>query len=190
MSKVRRRSKGTVNDLIDVAALPHRQEFVLRLARALMAFGAPSHRIEAQLKAVARILGITAHFLHRELTGLDAPDLMRLESRLSFLCHLEPKVAPHLKSTSSRLQPSLRWENYISFISYIGRLCTMRLASRKPRDRYLDSSRILPFMACTSDVLLPSLHRLSFVPCLSAVHSLICGSADWAEQCLHSCSKR
>jgi uncharacterized membrane protein YjjP (DUF1212 family) len=42
----------------------NRQEFLIRLARALMTFGAPSHRIESQLVAAARILEVEADFIH------------------------------------------------------------------------------------------------------------------------------
>jgi uncharacterized membrane protein YjjP (DUF1212 family) len=38
--------------------------FVVTLARAMLVFGAPAHRIEAQLKAVARTLEVTAQFIH------------------------------------------------------------------------------------------------------------------------------
>lgn len=44
--------------------MKHRQEFLLKLARALMSFGAPSHRIESQLVAAARILDVQAEFIH------------------------------------------------------------------------------------------------------------------------------
>jgi uncharacterized membrane protein YjjP (DUF1212 family) len=36
----------------------------MKLARALMTFGAPSHRIESQLVAAARILEVDAEFIH------------------------------------------------------------------------------------------------------------------------------
>jgi uncharacterized membrane protein YjjP (DUF1212 family) len=36
----------------------------MKLARCLMAFGAPSHRIESQLIAAARILEVDAEFIH------------------------------------------------------------------------------------------------------------------------------
>ncbi|GAA5870716.1 hypothetical protein JCM8547_005037 [Rhodosporidiobolus lusitaniae] len=39
-----------------VAAILERQEFILKLARAFMMFGAPSHRLEAQIQATARVL--------------------------------------------------------------------------------------------------------------------------------------
>lgn len=45
-------------------AMVNRQEFLIKLARALMTFGAPSHRIESQLVAAARILEVEAEFIH------------------------------------------------------------------------------------------------------------------------------
>ncbi|KAJ7682655.1 DUF1212-domain-containing protein [Mycena polygramma] len=45
-------------------AMINRQDFLLKLARALMTFGAPSHRIESQLIAAARILEVEAEFIH------------------------------------------------------------------------------------------------------------------------------
>lgn len=39
-----------------VAAILERQNFILKLARAFMMFGAPSHRLEAQIQATARVL--------------------------------------------------------------------------------------------------------------------------------------
>jgi uncharacterized membrane protein YjjP (DUF1212 family) len=45
-------------------AIPDRQKFILRLAKALMSYGAPSHRIESQLVAVARVLEVDASFVH------------------------------------------------------------------------------------------------------------------------------
>ncbi|KIL71770.1 hypothetical protein M378DRAFT_64587 [Amanita muscaria Koide BX008] len=44
--------------------LAKRNKFILKLAKALLAFGAPSHRIESQLAAAADILGVTAEFVH------------------------------------------------------------------------------------------------------------------------------
>jgi uncharacterized membrane protein YjjP (DUF1212 family) len=44
--------------------MEHRQGFLLKLSRALMSFGAPSHRIESQLVAAARILEVEAEFIH------------------------------------------------------------------------------------------------------------------------------
>lgn len=41
-----------------VAHIIHRQEFILKLARAFLMFGGPSHRIEAQIRETAKILGL------------------------------------------------------------------------------------------------------------------------------------
>lgn len=42
-----------------VAEIIQRQEFVLKLARAMMMFGGPSHRLQAQIQATARVLDIS-----------------------------------------------------------------------------------------------------------------------------------
>ncbi|GAA6030523.1 hypothetical protein JCM8097_006187 [Rhodosporidiobolus ruineniae] len=47
-----------------VATLLQKQEFILKLAKALMTFGAPSHRLESQLNATAAVLGVNAQFIH------------------------------------------------------------------------------------------------------------------------------
>ncbi|MCO5577658.1 hypothetical protein L7F22_031489 [Adiantum nelumboides] len=47
-----------------VAHVLQRQRFILKLARALMLFGAPSHRIESQLNATATVLEVDAQFIH------------------------------------------------------------------------------------------------------------------------------
>ena len=51
---------------IDVpcTALVNRQHFLMRLAKALLTFGAPSHRLESQLLSAARILEVDAEFTH------------------------------------------------------------------------------------------------------------------------------
>lgn len=45
-------------------AVVNREKFLMKLGKALMTFGAPSHRIEAQLLATARILELEAEFVH------------------------------------------------------------------------------------------------------------------------------
>lgn len=44
--------------------MKNRHKFLIKLAKALMAFGAPSHRIESQLVAAARILEVRAEFIY------------------------------------------------------------------------------------------------------------------------------
>ncbi|KDN36610.1 hypothetical protein RSAG8_10713, partial [Rhizoctonia solani AG-8 WAC10335] len=57
----RRREKKKRQEVyitMHVAEILQRQEFILKLARSLMMFGAPSHRLEAQIQATARVLDI------------------------------------------------------------------------------------------------------------------------------------
>lgn len=41
-----------------------REKFVLKLAKALLTFGAPSHRIESQLQSASHVLRLDARFVH------------------------------------------------------------------------------------------------------------------------------
>ena len=52
-----------------VAEIVCRQEFILKLARAMMMFGGPTHRLQAQIKATAKVLDI-------ELSCMYLPDVM------------------------------------------------------------------------------------------------------------------
>ncbi|KAJ4478271.1 hypothetical protein J3R30DRAFT_3480285 [Lentinula aciculospora] len=60
----RRKHLMRVRIEFNVTSMINRQEFLIKLARALMTFGAPSHRIESQLVAAARILEVEAEFIH------------------------------------------------------------------------------------------------------------------------------
>ncbi|KAJ7071193.1 hypothetical protein C8F01DRAFT_1109503 [Mycena amicta] len=48
----------------NVTEIDQRRRFILKLAKALMTFGAPSHRIESQLVAASKILDAQAEFVH------------------------------------------------------------------------------------------------------------------------------
>ncbi|OAV91395.1 hypothetical protein PTTG_05692 [Puccinia triticina 1-1 BBBD Race 1] len=57
----RRREKRRQEEIfitLHVAAILQRQQFILQLTRALMMFGGPSHRLESQVLATARVLEI------------------------------------------------------------------------------------------------------------------------------------
>ncbi|KAH7887628.1 hypothetical protein F5I97DRAFT_1806015 [Phlebopus sp. FC_14] len=60
----RRKERQRVRIEFNVTSIVNRHLFLLKLARALMTFGAPSHRIESQLVAAARILEVDAEFIH------------------------------------------------------------------------------------------------------------------------------
>ena len=52
-----------------VAEIIQRQEFVCKLARAMMMFGGPSHRLQAQIQATGKVLDI-------QLSCMYLPDVM------------------------------------------------------------------------------------------------------------------
>ncbi|ORX40084.1 hypothetical protein BD324DRAFT_648693 [Kockovaella imperatae] len=57
------RKKQEIFIVQHVAAVLARQQFILKLARALMMFGSPSHRLETQIQATARVLEINAQVI-------------------------------------------------------------------------------------------------------------------------------
>ncbi|KAL4061818.1 hypothetical protein V8B97DRAFT_648494 [Scleroderma yunnanense] len=65
----RKRKKAEAWITRHVAAILQRQEFILKLARAMMMFGGPSHRLVAQIHSTGRVLDI-------ELSCMYLPDMM------------------------------------------------------------------------------------------------------------------
>ncbi|KAF8641114.1 hypothetical protein AX17_000756 [Amanita inopinata Kibby_2008] len=62
--KLLHRSRKLTAKPCDEEEAVKRRKFILKLAKALLVFGAPSHRIESQLAAAATILGASAEFVH------------------------------------------------------------------------------------------------------------------------------
>ncbi|OXC66991.1 hypothetical protein AYX13_04443 [Cryptococcus neoformans] len=58
------RKKQEIFIIQHVAAILSRQQFLLKLARALMMFGSPSHRLETQIQATARVLEINCQVVY------------------------------------------------------------------------------------------------------------------------------
>ncbi|KAF8226480.1 DUF1212-domain-containing protein [Tricholoma matsutake] len=67
--KKRKRKKAEVFITRHVAKIIQRQEFILKLARAMMMFGGPSHRLQSQIQS-------TSHVLDIELSCLYLPDVL------------------------------------------------------------------------------------------------------------------
>ncbi|KAG1824853.1 DUF1212-domain-containing protein, partial [Suillus subaureus] len=67
--KRRKRKRAEVYITRHVAAILQRQEFILKLARAMMMFGGPSHRLVAQIQSTARVLEL-------DMSCLYLPDVM------------------------------------------------------------------------------------------------------------------
>ncbi|KAJ7629176.1 DUF1212-domain-containing protein [Mycena polygramma] len=62
--KRRKRKKAEVYITRHVAQVIQRQEFILKLTRALMMFGGPSHRLQAQIQATGRVLDIQVNCMY------------------------------------------------------------------------------------------------------------------------------
>ncbi|KAF7320954.1 hypothetical protein HMN09_00182100 [Mycena chlorophos] len=60
----RKRKKAEVYITRHVAQIIQRQEFILKLARALMMFGAPSHRLQTQIQQTGRVLDIQVNCMY------------------------------------------------------------------------------------------------------------------------------
>ncbi|KAF8495064.1 hypothetical protein JB92DRAFT_2748208 [Gautieria morchelliformis] len=63
-SRKKRRRKAEIFITKHVAEIMQRQEFLLKLARALMMFAAPTHRLQAQMQATARVLDLDISTLY------------------------------------------------------------------------------------------------------------------------------
>jgi hypothetical protein len=64
------RKKHEVFIIRHVAAIITRQQFILKLARSLMMFGSPTHRIETQIQATAKVLDINCQVVYLPNTML------------------------------------------------------------------------------------------------------------------------
>lgn len=62
--ELKRRRRQEVKITVHIAELLQRQRFILRMCRALMLYGAPTHRLEEYMKMTSRILEIDGQFLY------------------------------------------------------------------------------------------------------------------------------
>ncbi|KIY69038.1 DUF1212-domain-containing protein [Cylindrobasidium torrendii FP15055 ss-10] len=65
----KKRKKAEIYITRHVAKIMQRQEFILKLARAMMMFGAPSHRLQSQIVATGRVLDV-------DVSCMVLPDVM------------------------------------------------------------------------------------------------------------------
>lgn len=63
-SRLRPRLEEEIRITIHIAEILSRQKYVVKLCRALMMYGAPTHRLEEYLKATSRVLEIDSSFLY------------------------------------------------------------------------------------------------------------------------------
>lgn len=63
-AKRRKRRKDEVFITKHIAQIIQREEFILKLTRAMMMFGSPTHRLQPQIQSAARVLDINLSFLY------------------------------------------------------------------------------------------------------------------------------
>ncbi|KAL1989071.1 hypothetical protein VTN96DRAFT_5834 [Rasamsonia emersonii] len=85
----KRRSAGRLEDeiriTVHIAAIITRQRYLIQLCRALMKFGAPSHRLEEYMTMTARVLDVNAQFLYLPgfmIISFDDPSTRTTEVKL------------------------------------------------------------------------------------------------------------
>ncbi|KAI9732877.1 MAG: hypothetical protein M1834_003817 [Cirrosporium novae-zelandiae] len=64
MQKVKPRLEDEIRITVHIAAILSRQKYLIKLCRALMRYGAPTHRLEEYLRMTARVLEIESQFLY------------------------------------------------------------------------------------------------------------------------------
>ncbi|KAJ5476206.1 hypothetical protein N7475_001935 [Penicillium sp. IBT 31633x] len=62
--KQKRKSKKSVQLTVHIAALLARQQYIMQLCRALMKYGAPTHRLEEYMMMTSNVLEVKAQFLY------------------------------------------------------------------------------------------------------------------------------
>ena len=70
---------------LEVAHILGRQQYLIKLCRGLMLYGAPTHRLEEYLKSSARVLQVDAHFLYLPscmIISFDDPEMHTTEVKL------------------------------------------------------------------------------------------------------------
>ncbi|SCU92815.1 LAMI_0E12156g1_1 [Lachancea mirantina] len=63
-NKLRRRANAEARITVHIADLLQRQRFILRLCKALMLYGAPTHRLEEYMVMTSRVMEIDGQFLY------------------------------------------------------------------------------------------------------------------------------
>ncbi|KAJ6135951.1 hypothetical protein N7512_001111 [Penicillium capsulatum] len=62
--KHKRKSKKDVRLTVHIAAILARQQYIMQLCRALMKYGAPTHRLEEYMRMTANVLDMNAQFMY------------------------------------------------------------------------------------------------------------------------------
>ncbi|KAH8923061.1 DUF1212-domain-containing protein [Atractiella rhizophila] len=131
-----------------VAAILQRQDFILKLARALMMFGAPTHRLENQIQATAQVLDIKCQVIYlynfmiisfqdeeahvsetriiKQNSALDLGKLTQISLLHYEVCHDEIGVDEASLEISRLMQAKPIYGTWTSIL--IGGLCSVMIA--------------------------------------------------------------
>ncbi|KAK4055809.1 pheromone-regulated protein prm10 [Microbotryomycetes sp. JL221] len=145
-----------------VAAILERQQFIMKLARAFMMFGAPSHRLEAQMQATARVLELNCQVIY--IPGvmlLSFGDSATHTSEVKFLKQANGLDLGKLRSTYQCYYQVIYDQISVTDAS----IELDRLMTAPPRYNLWQNMLI---GACASAFIQPSAFYGSFIDCLMA----------------------
>ncbi|KAF9233444.1 hypothetical protein BU15DRAFT_53866 [Melanogaster broomeanus] len=165
--KRRKRKKVEVYITRHVAAILQRQEFIMKLARAMMMFGGPSHRLAAQIQSTGRVLDL-------QLNCMYLPDVMLISfedsatgtSNVKFIrqgsaLDLEKLGEAHelywgvihdamsVSDASASLDDLMRKKPLYNFVQliFIGGMCSASICSVSFSGSFIDSLAAAPLGA-------------------------------------------
>ena len=102
--------------MLSNSEVKQRRKFILILAKALLSFGAPSHRIESQLAAASKILGAEAgQCLSRVFSSYFDPRQNLFIYRILSLCRFGTEIQDHRARISLGRRVALHYHHYIKF---------------------------------------------------------------------------
>ncbi|KAJ7100584.1 hypothetical protein C8R43DRAFT_247729 [Mycena crocata] len=165
--KRRKRKKAEVYITRHVAQIIQRQEFILKLTRALMMFGGPSHRLQAQIQSTGRVLDIQVNCMYLpdvvlisfddSTTGTSNLKFIRQSSALNLgklnevyelywsVIHDEQSVS----EASSTLDALMRKKQEYSWWQLVltGGMCSSSICSVSFNGSFIDSLIVFPLGA-------------------------------------------
>ncbi|KAJ7024858.1 hypothetical protein C8F04DRAFT_150859, partial [Mycena alexandri] len=165
--KRKKRKKAEVYITRHVAQIIQRQEFILKLTRALMMFGAPAHRLPTQIHATGRVLDIQVNCMYLPdvvlisfddgATGTSSLKFIRQGSSLSLgklgevyevywsVIHDEESVSEASRTLDALMRKEEVYPGWQQII--IGGMCSASICSISFNGSFLDSVIVFPLGA-------------------------------------------
>ncbi|KAJ7715205.1 DUF1212-domain-containing protein [Mycena metata] len=162
--KRRKRRKAEVYITRHVAQIIQRQEFVLKLTRALMMFGAPAHRLPTQIHATGRVLDIQVNCMYLPdvvlisfddgATGTSSLKFIRQGSSLSLgklgevygvywsVIHDEESVSEASRTLDALMRKKEEYPGWQQIL--IGGMCSASICTISFNGSFLDSLVVFP----------------------------------------------